>query len=330
MPKKGATMSAKDAIGTEQQLNFYTATSVQLGNLVVENMNVSTLSTLSDEVKCYANGGIIGGNFMRHYHRQIDYENKRLIVSSDFSRLSIPQDAIRADAIVSLPQGAVVLEDILVGGKEEEFTLDTGNSGYINLGMERWDLKKTGENSSYAEAHGYSNLGTGGRQIITSSTIRTSFAAPMDTMQNAIIQVDTENSLLGNRYLSQFGLITINYSLKNGAVYFNRKKAEAPNEMTYGFVPVYQRERNAFVMGKIYQGSEAGKTGLKVDDTILAINGKELSHVAYATYCSNLNAGVPSYVLEGDAVTLTVLKDGKPLDYTFRKYPLFNAAGASL
>lgn len=324
LAKARASVSATDANGTAQQLNFYAAESLKLGKLEVEHMNLSSVRALADEVKCYANGGIIGGNFMRHYHWQIDYENQRLIVSSDFSRLAVPKDAIRVNASVTLPQGQVVIAGIQLLGKEQEFTLDTGNGGSLNLGMRHWDAAKDGGKARYAEAYGYSNLGTGGRKTITTNTIRTDFTSPMDTIQNALIQVDTKSSLLGNRYLSQFGTITIDYSIGNGAVYFNRKKTRAPDAMTYGFLPVFKQESNALVVGKIYKGSEAETAGLRLDDTIVSINGKALSEMDYATYCGNINTGNASYVLEGDTVALTVRRDGRQLNFNLGKYALFH------
>ncbi|WP_172798131.1 aspartyl protease family protein [Pontibacter akesuensis] len=324
LAKARAAVSSTDANGTRQQLNFYAAESLKLGNLEVEGINLSSVSTLADEIKCYANGGIIGGNFMRHYHWQIDYENQRLIVSSDFSRLSVPKNATRVNATVTLPQGLVVIDGIRVLGKEEEFTLDTGNGGSLNLGMQNWDAAKASEMGSYAEANGYSNLSTGGRKTITTNTIKTDFTSPMDTIPNAIIQVDTKNSLLGNHYLAQFGTITIDYSIGKGAVYFNPKKETAPDAMSYGFLPVFKKESNAFVVGKIYKGSEAEKAGLQLDDRILSINGKALSEIDYATYCDNISSGKASYVLEGDTVSLIVQRNGQQLDFRISKYSLFN------
>ena len=321
--KTNASITSNDANGTKQKLDFYKSETVEMGALKVEGMNVSALSTLSEELKCYANGGIIGGNFLIHYNWQIDYENKRLIACSNLSNLSISPDAIKINAIISQPQGKIVISDISLLGIKEEFALDTGNGGYLNLGMEIWNQNKIEEKVKRVDAYGYSNLSVGGRKLITTNTIQTNLTTPMGTIKDAVINVDTKNSLIGNAYLSQFGLITIDYTSKDGAVYFPRKKVTSADNMSFGFIPVFKKETNSFVVGKIYKFSDAEKSGLKLDDTILAINGKDFDNLTYANYCSNISVGKPSFIMEGKTVVISVLRGGKKLDFEFDKYPLF-------
>lgn len=323
LPKSKASITSTDANGTKQKLEFYRAEKVTVGAFTIENLNLASIRALSDELKCYANGGIIGGNFLMHYNWQIDYAHKRLIGSSDLTRLKIPGDAIRVEAIVSKPQGQVIIDNVQLAGQTRTFILDTGNGGYFNLGMDEWNPEESGEKTKYVEGYGYSNLSTGGRKIITTNTIQADLITPMDTIRDAIVHVDTKSSLIGNAYLSQFGSITIDYTSKEQAVYFNREKTNAADGMTFGFTPVFRKETNSFVVGKMYKHSGAEKLGLQVNDEILAINGKDLTRMDYAAYCGKHYAGEPLYPAEGNTMALTVLRDGRKIDFQLKKYPLF-------
>ncbi|AHM60715.1 asp_protease [Flammeovirgaceae bacterium 311] len=324
LPKTKASFVSKDANGTEQKLEFYHTEAVTVGNLKIENMNMASTNTLAGEVRCYANGGIIGGNFLMHYNWQIDYDNKRLIASSDISKLKIPKDATKVDVVVTRPQGQIIIGKVRILGEEEDFVLDTGNGGSINLAMEKLNIKEAGDHVVYVETYGYSSGSTGGRKLITSHVLQTDVALPMDTIHNAIIHVNTKSSLLGNEYLAQFGTITLENTSKQQAVYFNKKKAKAAAAITYGFDPIFHKESNSFIIGKVYKDSEAERLGLQVNDKILAINGTDLSTIDYATYCSNKYLGSSLYTMEGETVGLKILRDGKKMDIKIRRSPLFH------
>jgi S1-C subfamily serine protease len=166
-------------------------------------------------------------------------------------------------------------------------------------------------------------LGVGGRKKVTTYALQTDLATPVGTISNAVLEVDTEHSKLGNSYLSQFGLLTLAYTTDQPAVYFPDRPATATPNLTFGFAPIFDEAQNAFIVGHLYRSSAAEQAGLKVDDVILSLNGQDLSRINFVAYCRNNSAGVPSYSLGGDAVSITVLRNKQKLAFSFKKRPLF-------
>ena len=322
LAKATVSSTARDARGTVLGLDLYAAERVQVGRLLVGQMNVASLSTIASELQCYANGGILGSTFIRHYNWQIDYVHKRLIVATDFAQLKLPNQVIKVNALGKRAE-KLMLGNFSLLGKRETFLVDTGSSGYINLDTETWSPKNVAGPTAHVVGQGYSKLGAGGRTKITTYALRADLSTPVGTVPNAVLEANTERSKLGNGFFAQFGLITLAYTPEQPAVYFPTRTVTAAPLETFGFRPIFAEEKKAVIVGHLYQHSAAEQAGLQVDDVILTLNGRDLSQLDFATYCRNNAAGVPSFPLEGDSVSLTVLRSGQKLTFAFRKRSLF-------
>ncbi|GAA4389361.1 hypothetical protein GCM10023186_36620 [Hymenobacter koreensis] len=324
LEKSPVASTSTDANGKEQKIEFYAADEVQVGNLKLEKMNLASVSTLSEEIKCYASGGILGGNFLRHFNWQIDYDRKCLVASSHLTKLTIPKGAIKVEAEVATLQGRVSIGNVQLLGQRETFILDTGSRGFISLDKGKWNPQKAALALPYTEAYGYSRLSAGGREKTISYVIQTDFVTPMGTLQDAVLEVDTDRSKLGNSFLSQFGVVTIDYTSKSPAVYFPPRAVKSIDNKTWGFTPVYDKTQKGFVIGSIYKNSPVEKAGLQVGDRILAINGQDLRSVEYSDYCGKNYTGEASYTMVGDVVTLTVERNGRQEVRELKKYLMFS------
>lgn len=177
--------------------------------------------------------------------------------------------------------------------------------------------------AAYVVGYGYSKLGAGGRIKTTTYAVQADLRTPMGPIPQAVLEANTKRSKLGNGYFAQFGLITLAYTPAQPAVYFPTRAVMAAPQQTFGFQPIFAEERTAVIVGQLYQYSAAAQAGLQVDDVILTLNGRDLSQLDVATNCRNNAAGMPSFPLDGDSVSLTVLRNGQELTFAFHKRPLF-------
>ena len=99
LAKAGVSSTTRDANGTALGLEYYAAERVQVGRLLVGQMNVAAIGTIAPALKCYANGGLLGWTFIRHYNWQIDYVHQRLIAATEFAQLQLPSEVTKVKAL---------------------------------------------------------------------------------------------------------------------------------------------------------------------------------------------------------------------------------------
>ena len=98
--------------------------------------SIIDLSFINNDYPCSEKpiAGVIGANLLRKANWQIDYENKTILFSDDFSKFNISAKAFKFD-LISKSWGSPLV-NVKINGIDKKFTLDTGSSGKITSGTE--------------------------------------------------------------------------------------------------------------------------------------------------------------------------------------------------
>ena len=323
LEKSDVSHVSSDGNGQDQHLQFFKTKSIAIGKMVYRNMNIAYLESMSKELACYANGGILGGNFLMHYNWQIDYKNKRLIACTNFDKLTIPSNAQKVDALFTMPQGQILIDDIRFLGSKDYVIMDTGFTGDFELAKDLGNSLLKRYKGEIIKIQGYGALSTGGRVQSENKYIKTKLSLPMDTLQNVILNMTAARSKMGNEYLSQFETITIHYTTKEKAIYFGKKVSKPIIDFSFGFTPYFDSKDNKFKIGGIYEKSAAQKAGLAIDDIIISINDKDLSYIDFDQYCQSISQEINYFDLTENECNLKIDRNGEIKSFNLKKVPLF-------
>ena len=322
--KSDVSNTASDGNGQDQILQFFHCPSIEIGKLKYDGMNMADVNSLTDEIKCFANGGILGGNFLMHYNWQIDYKNERLIACSDFGKLNIPKNARKVETMFSMPQGQILIDDIGFLGYKDYFIMDTGFTGDFHLDKDLGEaILQKEKYKKFLLRSGYSGLSTGGRKKEVSKIIKAKLFLPIDTIQNVMLDMSAPRSRIGNKYLSQFENITIHYTSEDKAVYFGAKQSKPFDDLHFGFESYFDRKDNKFKIKNIYSNSVAEKAGVAIDDEIIAINDKDFSQINFNQYCENSLEGKKLFDDNVKSLIVKVKRNNESKTFQLEKAPLF-------
>jgi hypothetical protein len=326
LEKSNVSNIASDGNGQDQHLEFFKTESISLGKMIYSNMNMANINTLSQELACYANGGILGGNFLMHFNWQIDYKNKRLIGCTNFDKLTIPANARKVEAMFTMPQGQILIDDIRFLGRKDYFIMDTGFTGDFELAKDLGNANLKRYEGEVIIKQGYGRLSTGGRVKEEEKYIKTKLLMPMDTLQNVLLNMSAPRSKIGNQYLSQFETITIHYTSKEKAVYFGKKESKEFKDLNFGFTHYFDSEDNKFKIGAIYTNSQAEKAGLAIDDVILAVNENHLQNIDFNQYCQSISQEIKYFDYAKNECVLKIDRNGEIKTINLNKAPLFKSS----
>ena len=323
LEKSKVSNVASDGNGQDQHLEFFKTKTVALRKMIYSNMNVANINTMSKELACYANGGILGGNFLMHYNWQIDYKNKRLIVCTNFDKLTIPENARKVEVMFTMPQGQILIDKIRFLGSKDYFIMDTGFTGNFELAKDLGNANLKRYEGEVIIKQGYGGLSAGGRVKEEEKYIKTKLLMPMDTLQNVVLNMSAPRSKIGNQYLSQFESITIHYTSKEKAVYFGKKESKEFKNLDFGFTLYFDSKDNKFKIGSIFQNSEAAKAGLALDDVIFEVNDNDLRNIDFNQYCQSISQKIKYFDYTKNECSLKIDRNGEIKTFTLKKAPLF-------
>ncbi|MCU0392961.1 MAG: aspartyl protease family protein, partial [Thermoflexibacter sp.] len=324
LEKTNVSHVSSDGNGQEQKIEFFKSKSISTGKMIMNDMNLVSLRGMSKELSCYANGGILGGNFLMNYNLQIDFVNKRIIACTDFEKLKIPEEAIRTEAMFSMPQGQILIDDIQFLNRKDYFIMDTGFTGEFELASDLGEANLKRYEGEVILKKGLSSLSTGGRIEKEAKYIKTKLITPFDTIDNVILSMNAPRSKIGNKYLSQFETITIHYTSKEKAVYFGKKQTTPFSDLSFGFGHYYDEVENKFKIKDIYSNSGAQKAGLQVGDVILSVNNTDLSDINFEKYCISISEGKDFFMgSDNNDISLMIQRGREIMSVTLQKSPLF-------
>lgn len=317
--KNNFPILTKQTVGSsnkiKKEINIVKVDSLHIGQLVFQD--IAALQMNFDEsptIKCTIDGGLIGASIIKNYIWQIDYPNKKIIVTDQIGKIANLKNAIKVP--VTFNNRLMPYIEAKVNGKKEKMMFDLGSSTLFS--MTEKVAKKHGTENAITIEGGGTEGGNGvikePIQIINSGKIE---IQDLHYSNKPVYYTSTNNeSLIGNPIIKDY-IVTMNF--KDDEMYFLPINETVVNEgwSTFGFTIEYSEGKSK--VATLLKDSEAAKAGLQVDDEIQAIDGQKVDCSDYCqckkTYSMPLETN--------NEITLDVNKNGQIQKKKLKKQKIF-------
>ena len=275
-------------------------------------------------LECYGIDGVVGMNLIRLVNKwQIDYQSKK-ITFSDQSVLVDPSAKKRVitfdQNIQRIPEIDLYLHDQL----KVKCTIDLGSTSAFSLDIKTWEkLEKIKPDIRYISRTGELGGGALGTQT------GTIFLAVFDNLKAGETPLGSywirfEPSVfnsVGNRFWQNY-VITFNWEEKTLTLTDSVATKEDVEFPSYGFGYGYDTGTRNLYINFLYEPSPAEKSGLKIQDKIMSINGLNLEGIQPDDYCRFLLQ--PETLLgKGNRIEMVIERSGQIQTFDLEKEDLF-------
>jgi len=244
---------------------------LQIGKAQFENVGVFNFDfSASTVINCYTNGGLIGKSVIGEAIWQIDYKKSVIRVSDNLANMPNLDNSEKIK--IELDKTLNPFLKLRINGKEEKFMLDFGFGGLISL-TEKTASSIKSANKLTIEGEG--NIGANG--ILNEKTyvnLLETLTIGKSELKNKVAYSSKSNNynLLGSE-LTKFFIVTLNFKDKELIL---TPYADVENSFeTFGFN--INLDSNKIYVNKLFNGLNAQKIGLLLNDEIINVNGKQLN-----------------------------------------------------
>ena len=244
---------------------------LQIGKAQFENVGVFNFDfSASTVINCYTNGGLIGKSVIGEAVWQIDYKKSVIRVSDNLAKMPNLDNSEKIK--IELDKTLNPFLKLTINGKEEKFMLDFGFGGLISL-TEKTASSIKSANKLTIEGEG--NIGANG--ILNEKTyvnLLETLTIGKSELKNKVAYSSKSNNynLLGSE-LTKFFIVTLNFKDKELIL---TPYADVENSFeTFGFN--INLDSNKIYVNKLFNGLNAQKIGLLLNDEIINVNGKQLN-----------------------------------------------------
>lgn len=251
---------------------------VAFGNIGAFNFDFEE----SPQIKCYTNGGLLGKGVIKEAVWQINYEERKIVITDDLQKLQHLDNAIRIK--VKLDKTFNPFIKAKVNGATIKFLLDFGFGGFISF------TEDTGKNLASENpivVSGEGSIGANGIDFEnTYITPLQNFKLGKAEIKKPIAYYSKNNNynLIGTDIVKYY-IVTLNF--KESELYLT-PIADATREVeikqSFGFD--LNREGEKVYVSRIFEGLAAEKAGLQLNDVVLEMNGMILNEIPYCEFYS--------------------------------------------
>lgn len=244
---------------------------LQIGKAQFENVGVFNFDfSTSPVINCYTNGGLIGKSVIGEAVWQIDYKKSVIRVSDNLAKMPNLDNSEKIK--IELDKTLNPFLKLTINGKEEKFMLDFGFGGLISL-TEKTASSIKSANKLTIEGEG--NIGANG--VLNEKTyvnLLETLTIGKSELKNKVAYSSKSNNynLLGSE-LTKYFIVTLNFKDKELIL---TPFADTENSFeTFGFN--INMDSNKIYVSKLFNGLNAHKIGLLLNDEIINVNGKQLN-----------------------------------------------------
>ncbi len=247
---------------------------LQIGGVKFQDVGVFNFDfNESPVINCFTNGGLIGKSLIHQAVWNIDYKNSIIKVSDNILDFPLLNDSKKIK--IELDKTLNPFFYVLINGKQEKFLLDFGFGGLISL-TERTASALNLKN--VLEIEGEGNISANG--VVKEK----SFIAAIDkisfggiNLKNQIAYYSKSNNLnLIGSELTKYFIVTLNF--KDKELVLTPYNDNENNFETFGF-SVNISDSKLYI-NTIFNGLNAQKNGLLINDELISINGILLSNIS--------------------------------------------------
>lgn len=287
-----------------------------IGDLVFNNVKAYCIELdNSPKLQCMVDGGIIGSAIIQNYIWQIDYPNRKIIVTDNIERLPGMEGAVRIPVYLNNNLQPYFMSRI--NGRSQWLMFDTGCASPLWIGdkdavnfIDMAPAKTRIIGGSVETHHGKI---TDGINVFKADCVINDIrfdATP------AYYREGSGLTLFGNPVIKDY-IVTLNFG--NGEMYFKPIKEipAAKQWESFGFSLEYAE--GYYKIATVIAGTTAEKSGLAPGDKVTAINGKKITCPDFCECWQEF-----SQLLESEqGIAFTVLKNGKPRQIKIKKEKIF-------
>ncbi len=287
--KAQKAMQGSDAGGQKQDIKQVMIDRILFGDLPFNN-HLAFVSDINNvnEINCLKVDGLIGSNLMQHANWLIDYETKEITCTDG----ALPKPEGETPTV--LPFKAMVqgtpLVTLKIDGQDAGMIFDTGKSSKV-LSVDAATYSKLITGKSAAELTGYGVIASGAfgnvRDTIRIAQLRTLQVGSNFVTDTVLVQHSNSKGLCGNGTLmNYFSKVGIDW--KAGEIYLYPRKQKG-NEQFETFGCSFIKKESALVVGALFDRSSAQAAGLHIGDTLVRVNGQDVTGLTRESYCDVLN-----------------------------------------
>lgn len=254
------------------------------------------------QINCYTNGGLIGKSIIKEAVWQLNGQEKKIILIDDIDKLKNLKNAIKLK--VKFDKLFNPFIKLKVNGEMKSFLLDFGYGGFISFTNSegvKIKSKKT------IEITGEVSVGANGAVnesmfIINIESLKFGDVELSD--QHAYYAKSNNYNLIGTKITDHF-IVTLNFKEKELYLTPIQKTKSVPFQKSFGFD--LNKKENTIYVSKMYKNQSADQSGLKLNDIVVSINGKDLSEKSYCDFYDATRA-----ILKSDeAIVLQIKRENK-------------------
>ncbi len=272
------------------------------GNVPIRNVTAQSGWTAPGGLSCISPHGLFGAPAMRNAVWQVDYGEKEITVAASIDQLDHIEGAIelpfhtRPGTLSPSPQ--VMLK---VGGQELEFLVDTG--GGIPLTINSADFEEAGltlPDGAPVTANIAGGAAGAFESRLTSIQLPVSIGGTEITttvfVGDGMAPLTAGN--MGHLFLQNF-VVTFDWSTETMYLDPLAKDRSVPVLADVPAAGVGPQPDGSISVTSLAVGGRADTAGLTLGETVVAINGQDMTAAGIEVYCALAEAGVQTITTEG-------------------------------
>lgn len=295
-------------------VNIVRLDSVRIGSLLFTELAAIQIGfDGAPTIQCILNGGLIGRNIINSCIWQLDYARKKIIITDQLEKLPNLSQAIRIP--VTLDNKLTPYVKVRINDREENCMLDLGSSTLLSFPHAK---AKPYQQQHVIDIEGAGSEGAAGTLVETRKIF------PVNSLQLGSLALNNISAysqtqpdiLIGGELVKDY-IVTLNF--QNKEMYLSPLPTPGIRKGLESFGLGMEYREGKTVVKTIYKDLPADKAGLKPGDEVTAIDDQPLG---YANYCDCLD-GTARLLAGKSAITLTVMRNGKPQQVPLNKEKVF-------
>lgn len=288
------TYNVSDSQGNATKSD-YVMLDVQLGDQLFRDVFTAYTANAGEYISCVAADGLIGADLMQTANWQIDFANKKIVIS-DLKKSSLPDlkayqkvSFSKRSPSRSMPWFRVIpglTVDLNVNGTLfKDVWVDLGSNGGLTFPRNAVTDRLLKNEPKEVEI-GRTTFGLlGGAAQRDTTFYYSSSAIYMENIHfntHSITITKQDHFLLGTQIFADY-TVFIDFRKKNLYLKPLIQETKTAAEKDFGFRLSYDSKNKSCHVGSLSEGASAVKAGLQLGDTIIGINNETLP--VFTNYC---------------------------------------------
>lgn len=310
-----ASQKVGDSNNNDSDLGFAKLEKIKIGGLDFLNTGIAISDIKSSqEVNCLNIDGLIGSNLMRKAIWKFDFSNQIITITNTLDSLNISSN-IETIPFFSEITGTPLCDIKINGQVEKNVVIDLGSNGDFTCSNNT--LAKIKKNQkTFPKMISFGKGGSGlygvGELDTTNFIVSSNISFGDVILNNQIVEFSTGSSTIGMNFFRNYDLI-LDWINKE-ALLIKKKEYDYTSYSGFGFTWIF--EEGNLIIGSLKVGSNAQKKGLKLEDSIVSINGKNFSKTSSQEWCEIIKNQTLSNF---EKIDITILRNGEKLNFQLQK-----------